>query len=169
MPTLFSPRSATFARPMSVDEAARADRPSGGPAGHSTAARFPFALSSYGRRLHFDLRVDTGNLPLGTRLVVAFPLCPVRSGQSSLIGFERLEQGGGSVTMALVIGPHTAMLHPGISGLVPTADFFEASLTIELPSTARPGRYVLGVEHWIGNSLMGGRAFSLAVASGQAA
>jgi hypothetical protein len=154
---------------MSIVDAERLDRPPSGPRRSPPTARFPFTIPSYGPRLHFDLRLDPGNLPLGTRLELSLPVCPAREGPSALFGFARQPGDHRRSTVALVIGRETPLHRPAIAGLLPTAEPFEGAVTVEFPLTARPGLYLFGVEHWVGNSLMEGRAFSFRLSSGQAA
>jgi hypothetical protein len=166
MPTALSPRSENFERPMSVVEAARLGR-SDGP--DPLAPRFSFTVPSYGPRLHSDLRLDPGNLPLGTRLELTLPARPAREGPASLFGFARTASDQRWSTVALVIGRDTSLHRPTIAGLRSPPEQLEATIAVELPRTARPGLYLFGVEHWIGNALMDRRAFSFRIASGRAA
>jgi len=166
MPTVLSPRSEIFERPMSVADAEQLDR-SGGR--DPFAPRFAFTIPCYGPRLHSDLRLDPGNLPLGTRLELTLPACRLREGPASLFGFAQQAADQRQSTVALVIGRDTPLHRPTIAGLLPPADRLDAEVAVELPRTARPGLYLFGVEHWIGNSLMGGRAFSFRISSGRAA
>jgi hypothetical protein len=165
MPIVMPSPAERFERPMSIAEAERLDRPGRDP----FAARFSFTVPCYGPRLHSDLRLDPGNLPLGTRLELTLPACQRRDGPTSLFGFARQAADQRWSTVALVIGRDTPLHRPAIAGLLSPTDQLEAAVAVELPRSARPGLYLFGVEHWIGNSLMGGRAFSFRISSGRAA
>ena len=130
----------------------------------------------------FDIRIDTGTLPPGSRLHLFFPSFKTReSSRKALRGFKLRRRRSGKLPARAdeVCGPVTRYVAsadyvlevergnkeaPGIYGILPQSKRFSAAIKVEVPKRrSASARYVFEVQQWVGNENVGGSVYELRV------
>lgn len=155
-----------------------------GATGVDESGPFFIDFATYAKKLPFDIRFNPGVLPVGTKIHVFFEeFETVRPLNQSARGLRitkkhdfkvprRADEVCGEPTkyslerdFVISVGRRRRDEQSGIYGIMPSGEKLSAAFFIELPTKkAREGdRYTFHIEHWIGNTHVGGSSYELRV------